>query len=158
MTKTPNLALRSWVRIVAEHTQPDVVHWWTGIDEERVQLAAAVASSRRTQAAEPDLDRAPVLVSTHRQVDAGPTNVWISPDDAQTRIWPLFRASMRQRTMYVVPYLLGTPRSAFCKVGVEVTDSPQIVAGIDALVRTRRGVLDQLAGSLDFTRGVHSVT
>src|SRR6187402_2325249 len=107
MTKSPNLALRSWVRIVAEHTLPDAVHWWTGTDQERVEVGAALAGARRNQPADPDLERAPVIVSTHRRVDAGPTNVWMSRDDAQTRVWPLFRGSMRQRTMYVVPFMLG---------------------------------------------------
>jgi GTP-dependent phosphoenolpyruvate carboxykinase len=157
MTKSPNLALRSWVRLVAEHTLPDAVHWWTGTDQERVELGAALAGARRSQPADADIDRAPVIVSTHRRVDAGPTNVWMSRDDAQTRVWPLFRGSMRKRTMYVVPFMLGAPRSVFCKVGVEITDSPGIVASTDALARTGQRVLDVLANSLDFARGLHSL-
>jgi len=84
MTKTPNLALRSWVRAVGDHTQPDAVHWWTGTDQERTQVATAMAKSLRAEPAEVDIERAPVIVSTHRRVDAGPTNIWMSRDDAQT--------------------------------------------------------------------------
>lgn len=157
MSKSPNLALRSWVATVAQHTRPDAVHWWAGTDEERAEVATALASSVRGAHAETDLDRAPVVVATHRRVDAGPTNLWMSRDDAQARVWPLFRSSMQQRTMYVVPYMLGAPRSAFCKVGVQITDSPRVVAGIDALARTGRSALEQLAGSLDFDRSVHSL-
>jgi GTP-dependent phosphoenolpyruvate carboxykinase len=157
MSKSPNLALRSWVRTVAQHTRPDVVHWWAGTDEERAQVATALARAIRDEPAEPDLDRAPVVVSTHRRVEAGPTNMWMSRHDAQARVWPLFSGSMQQRTMYVVPYMLGAPRSPFCKVGVQLTDSPRIVATIDALTRAGHGALDQLAGALDFERSIHSL-
>jgi GTP-dependent phosphoenolpyruvate carboxykinase len=155
MSKSPNLSLRSWVNSIAEHTRPDTVHWWAGTNEERAEVASALAEALRDESA--DLDRPPVLVSTHRRVDAGPTNMWMSRDDAQARVWPLFGGSMRQRTMYVVPYMLGAPRSAFCKVGVQITDSPRAVATIDALARAGRGALDQLAGSLDFDRSIHSL-
>ncbi|HVY25773.1 MAG TPA: phosphoenolpyruvate carboxykinase domain-containing protein [Polyangiaceae bacterium] len=155
MSKTPNLALRSWVRTVAEHTQPDDVHWWAGTDEERKAVtpgfAASLANEQRA------LDPAPVVVATHRRVDAGPTNLWMSRDDAQARLWPLFSGVMRRRTMYVVPYMLGAPRSPFCKVGVELTDSPRVAASIDALARSGRAPLDELAGSLNFARSIHSV-
>jgi GTP-dependent phosphoenolpyruvate carboxykinase len=157
MSKSPNLALRSWVRTVADHTLPDRVHWWAGTDEERAQVATALASSLRSDPAEPDLEHAPVVVATHRRVDAGPTNLWMSRDDAQRRVWPRFLGSMRRRTMYVVPYMLGAPRSAFCKVGVQLTDSPRIVATIDSLTCAGRAALDQLSGSLDFDRSIHTL-
>jgi len=43
-----------------------------------------MAKSLRAEPAEVDIERAPVIVSTHRRVDAGPTNIWMSRDDAQT--------------------------------------------------------------------------
>lgn len=157
MSKSQNPALRSWVRAVALHTRPDKVHWWAGTDEDRSKVAAALARPLCDEPVETDLDRAPVLVSTHRRVDAGPTNMWMSRDDAQARVWPLFHGAMRQRTMYVVPYMLGAPRSAFCKVGVQLTDSPHVVASIDALTRAGSCALDQLAGALDFDRSIHAL-
>lgn len=156
MRKFPNVSLRSWVHTVAEHTSPDDVHWWAGSDEERRAVAPALAASL---AHGPERDRgpAPVVVATHRRVDAGPTNVWMSRDDAQSRVWPMFRGAMRRRTLYVVPYMLGAPRSPFCKVGVQLTDSLRVVATIDALARTGRAALDELAGSANFDRSIHSV-
>lgn len=148
--------LRAWVQMVAEHAQPDTVHWWMGTDEERARaapsLAKAALDARRNDAT---FDRAPVVVSTPRRVDAGPTNIWISRDDALAGAWPLLRGAMRRRTMYVVPYMLGAPRSPFCRVGVQVTDSPEIVAAIDATARTGRSALDELERSVKFARGLH---
>jgi phosphoenolpyruvate carboxykinase (GTP) len=54
----------------------------------------------------------------------------MSPDEARERVWPLFNGSMRGRTMYVVPYIMGPISSPYAKVGVEITDSPYIVANM----------------------------
>lgn len=156
MSKSSSLALRSWVRTVAEHTLPDNVHWWAGTNEERTAVAPALAASLDDDH-EQHLASAPVVVATHRRVDAGPTNIWMSREDAQARVWPMFRGVMRQRTMYVVPYMLGAPCSPFRTVGVQLTDSPRVVASIDALARSGRAPLDELNGSLSFDRSIHSV-
>lgn len=157
MTKAPNLALRAWVNVVTEHTQPDAVHWWLGTAAEREQVGKAMARERRPELLEPDLDPSPVVIATPRRVDAGPTNSWMSCDDAHSRVWPWFRGAMRGRTLYVVPYLLAPPRSGFCRVGVELTDSPHVALAIDGSLPVGRRALDQLAGSPDFVRGLHSL-
>jgi phosphoenolpyruvate carboxykinase (GTP) len=63
---------------------------------------------------------------------------------------------MKGRTMYVVPYLMAPPGSSFSKVGIEVTDSPYVVANMEIMTRMGRVALDQLGGSEDFVPGLHS--
>ena len=96
------------------------------------------------------------FISSRRPEDAGPTNNWMSPDEARARVGPLFEGVMKGRTMYVLPYVMGPPGSPFSKVGIEVTDSPYVVANMRIMTRMGRTALAQLGGSEDFVPGLHS--
>jgi phosphoenolpyruvate carboxykinase (GTP) len=77
--------------------------------------------------------------------------------EAKARLGALFDGAMRGRTMYVVPYLLGPPGSPFSRVGVEITDSPYVVASMGIMTRMGKPALEALRGGADFVPGLHSL-
>ena len=96
------------------------------------------------------------FVCTPAKDDAGPTNNWMPPDEAYAKLRGWLKGSMRRRTMYVVPYVMGPPGSPFAKVGVELTDSLYVVLNMRIMTRMGRAALELLGESDDFNRGLHS--
>jgi phosphoenolpyruvate carboxykinase (GTP) len=97
------------------------------------------------------------FICTNAREDAGPTNNWVAPDEAKERVSALFRRSMRDRTMFVIPYLMGPVGSTMSRVGVMVTDSPYVVASMHIMARVGRVALDHMRHAEDFVAGVHSL-
>ncbi len=161
-----------WVEDVAAHTKPARVVWCDGsvAENERVvdtMLADGTLMRLDPQAAPgctlhrshpSDVARTEHLtfICSRDQKDAGPTNNWMAPADAKAKVGPLFDGVMKGRTMYVVPYVMGPLGSPFSKVGIEVTDSPYVVANMRIMTRMGQAALDQLGGGDEFVPGLHS--
>jgi phosphoenolpyruvate carboxykinase (GTP) len=64
---------------------------------------------------------------------------------------------MKGRTMYVVPYLMGPPGSRSARVGVQLTDSPYVVANLRLMTRMGEPALRQLRAGEPFVKGIHSL-
>jgi len=166
-------ALADWVQESERLLAPDRVVWCDGSDAEHERLvqemlrtgvlhaldARAYPGCHLHRSHPDDVARTEHLtfICSPTQESAGPTNNWMSPKDAEARVLPLFRGAMKGRTLYVVPYLMGPPGSPSSKVGVEITDSPYVVASMRIMTRMGKPALDALGGSGDFVRGLHSL-
>ncbi len=162
-----------WVEEVAQTTRPERVVWCNGSAAESEQLTAEMLADGTLQALNPaaapgctlhrshpsDVARTEHLtfIASRRAEDAGPTNNWMAPAEARERVGPLFAGSMKGRTMYVVPYVMGPLGSAFAKVGLEVTDSAYVVANMRIMTRMGTPALEQLGSGEEFVPGLHSL-
>jgi phosphoenolpyruvate carboxykinase (GTP) len=165
--------IRTWVDDVAAMTRPDRILFCDGSDSEKDELIQESLKSGELielnqqkmpgcylhRSAPHDVARTEHLtfVCTAEKEDAGPNNNWMAPADATAKLTPLFTGSMKGRTMYVVPFLMGPPGSRFSKVGVEITDSKYVVLSMRIMTRVGQPALDHLGGSDDFTRCLHSL-
>ncbi len=97
------------------------------------------------------------FICSRTKDEAGPTNNWMAPPEAKEKVGTLFDGAMRGRTMYVVPYIMGPAASPISKIGVEITDSPYVVASMRIMSRMGRVAMDRLGASAEFVPGLHSL-
>jgi len=168
-----NASLKSWVEDVAKLTQPDSIHWCTGSDAENSKLIDAMLATgdliKLNPATHPncylhrsnpsDVARVEHLtfVCTRNREDAGPNNHWMEPAEAHRKVDALFEGAMRGRTMYVVPYCMGPIDSPFSRCGVEITDSPYVVANMRIMTRMGDDALRRIEREGTFVKGLHSI-
>ena len=168
---TNHARLLAWVQEVAELTCPDEVVWadgsqgeWDRLTKKLVDAGTFVPLKKKPNsfwAASDPTDVARVEERTYicsvREEDSGPTNNWAEPARMRETIQPLFRGSMRGRTMFVVPFSMGKVGGPLSKLGVQITDSPYAVASIEIMTRVDEEVTRLIAEGAEWVRTVHSV-
>jgi len=170
---TRHARLLAWIREVAELTRPDRVRWCDGSQDEwrRItDLLIDAGTFRRLDqrkkpnsfwcASDPsDVARVEdrTFICSVDERDAGPTNNWVAPDAMKATMTGLFTGSMRGRTMYVIPYCMGPLTAENPLLGVELTDSPYVVASMHIMTRMGSKALALFDDDADFVPGLHSV-
>lgn len=97
------------------------------------------------------------FICTDEKSKAGPTNNWAYAPEMYAKMHNLFKNSMKGKTMYVIPYMMGPYGSEFSKIGFELTDSRYVVLSMLIMARCGNKVLDELGDSREFVKGLHSV-
>lgn len=168
---TDNKKALQWIEEMKAMLNPDKVVW---IDGSKEQLDALRAQSVEDgtmikldqeklpgcylhRTAPNDVARVEdrTFICAKTKEEAGPTNNWMDPQEMYAKLTKLYTNSMKGRTMYIIPFIMGPAKSPFSKVGIEITDSIYVVLNMDIMTRVGQVAIDELSEKGDFTKCLH---
>jgi phosphoenolpyruvate carboxykinase (GTP) len=167
------MQLVHWIDQIVRLCRPEAVHLCDGSDTEAEQLAQLMISKGQLVRLNPALrpnsfwcrshpddvarveDRTFICSATPEA--AGPSNNWADPAQMRSKIESLFQGSMRGRTAYVIPFLMGPPGCRHSLLGVEITDSPYVVLNMRIMNRIGAQALQAIQHGASFIPCLHSV-
>jgi phosphoenolpyruvate carboxykinase (GTP) len=170
---TQNGELLAWLRDVVELCRPENVYTCDGSQEEYEYMCDLLLKqgtfTRLNESLRPgcylarshpsDVARVEdrTYICTDEQVEAGPTNNWAPAREMKLKMGRLFNRCMEGRTMYIIPFSMGPVGSPFSQIGIEVTDSPYVVANMKIMTRVGTEVLEALGKDGKFIPCLHTV-
>ena len=168
-----NPAVIRWVEEQINLCQPANVHWCDGsaaedklMRERIVQSGAALwlneklrPNSLLVRSDPRDVARVEqrTFICSKSPKDAGPTNNWEAPATMKAKLNGLFSGCMKGRTLYVIPFSMGPIGSPIAQYGIEISDSPYVVANLRIMTRMGVGVYEQIEKTGTFVKCLHSV-
>ena len=170
---TQNEGLDLWIKEIKELCQPDAIRICDGSPKEFQEMMgllenAGVAKKLnenlrpnsylvRSDPADVARVESRTFICSETEEQAGPTNNWADPKEMRGKLRSLFHGCMRGRTMFVIPFSMGPVGSPIAHIGVEISDSPYVVASMHIMTRVGKSVLDELGPEGQFVPCVHSV-
>ena len=169
-----NKHLLRWVEKMADLCKPDSLHWVDGSKQEFDALCKKMVASGTfiklneklwpgcfyARSDPHDVARVEdrTFICSHSREGAGPTNNWMNPYDMRRKLRTIFNGAMRGRTMYVLPFSMGPVGSPMAQIGVQLTDSPYVVANMRIMARIGLPVFREIdKGEKRVVPCVHSV-
>jgi phosphoenolpyruvate carboxykinase (GTP) len=165
--------LLDWVREVAELTTPDRIVWCDGSQDEWNRLTTGLVAAgtlvpldsekrpnsfwARTDPSDVARVEERTFICSVDEADAGPTNNWMAPAEMKATMSELYRGCMRGRTLYIIPFCMGSLEAEQPMFGVEITDSAYVVASMRIMARMGSAVLERMGTDAPFVAALHSL-
>ncbi len=171
LSKLKNPELKKWLQEWIDLCTPDAVQFCDGSQAEYDELCNLMVKSgtfikmdkpKNSYLCRSDVsDVARVenrtYICSKKEADAGPTNNWCAPAEMRKTLKGLYKGCMKGRTLYVIPFSMGPINSPISKYGIELTDSPYVVANMVIMTRVDSIVLQRIDKGTEFVKCVHSV-
>ncbi|NP_001079946.1 phosphoenolpyruvate carboxykinase 1 S homeolog [Xenopus laevis] len=170
--------VQNYILTNAKICQPDYIHICDGSEEENKKLLHLMEETgmvtrlhkyencwlARTDPQDVARIESKTVIVTQEQRDTVPLaksgqsqlGRWMSEEDFKKAFKSRFPGCMKGRTMYVIPFSMGPIGSPLSKIGIELTDSPYVVASMRIMTRIGTAVLETL-GDGEFVKCLHSV-
>lgn len=169
---TNNKKVLNWLDEMVALTKPDKVVWVDGSEAQLEQFRKEAVEDgtliklneeklpgcylHRTAVNDVARVEGRTFICSRKQEDAGPTNNWMDPKEMYAKLTKLYDGSMKGRTMYVTPFIMGPANSPFSKVGIELTDSLYVVLNMAIMTRMGDIALKEIGEDGDFTKCLHA--
>ncbi len=167
-----NKHVQEWVEKQAALTKPNSIVWITGDETQLEDLRREALATgeliklneellpgcylHRSDPSDVARVESRTFICSKKESDAGPTNNWMAPDEMYAKLNKLYDGSMKDRTMYVIPYSMSVVGSPFAKYGIELTDSIYVVLSMAIMTRVGDQVLKAIGDRDDFIKGLHA--
>ena len=165
--------LQNWIENVIKLTQPNKIYLCDGTEteyknlinemqetEDLIKLNSEKYPDCYLHRSDPsDVARVEHLtyICSNNKDDAGPNNNWMEPKDGHSKMDLLFKNSMKNRTMYIIPYCMGPIDSPYSRCGIEITDSPYVVINMKLMTRMGQNALNRIIKEKEYVKGLHSI-
>lgn len=164
-------SVEEWVEAISDITKPDNIVYCDGSREEYYGIIGKMLKDgsliKLNQDTHPgcylyrsdprDVARTEksTFICADEKSRVGPLNNFLSIAEAENLTGKLMKNSMRGKTMYVVPYVMGPVESGYSEAGVEITDNPYVVANMFIMTRMGKVAMNKIKKSGEFVRNIH---
>ncbi|MFG1450152.1 MAG: phosphoenolpyruvate carboxykinase (GTP) [Thermoplasmataceae archaeon] len=171
MESSQESIVNQWVEKVASLTNPDKIYYCDGSRDEYDRITSSMVKEKKLiklnektypgcflyRSDPKDVARTEksTFICGESESEVGPLNNFMSVDDADKITVELLRNAMSGKTLYVIPYIMGPQKSPFSEVGIELTDSPYVVANMFIMTRMGDVAMERIRDGQDFIKSIH---